>query len=139
MSDIFIDASDPHAAMAKFKQETTPEDICKDQRAQFLIPLMKESYSIGYDEEPQYGRIIFMMENELLNMNCIPDKYFTWFQRSFIGRPISDFRYIDNPSAKIDLGDLEEFENSDDEEAQRNIREMKTKNKRELDANARDI
>jgi hypothetical protein len=49
-------------AMGKYKGEKTPEEICVDPRAQYLIPLLKEAYSIGYDEEPQYGRIIFIME-----------------------------------------------------------------------------
>ena len=48
--------------MAKYKGVKTPEEICADPRAQYLIPLLKEAYSIGYDEEPQYGKIIFMME-----------------------------------------------------------------------------
>ena len=63
MSDVFLSASNPYEAMAKYKSEKTPEEICADKRAQYLIPLLREAYSIGYDEEPQYGKIIFMMEH----------------------------------------------------------------------------
>ena len=52
MSDVFLAASNPYDAMAKYKAEKTPEEICADPRAHFLIPLLKEAYSIGYDEEP---------------------------------------------------------------------------------------
>lgn len=62
MSDIFLEAENPYMAMGKYKGEKTPEEICSDPRAQYLIPLLREAYSIGYDEEPQYGRIIFIME-----------------------------------------------------------------------------
>lgn len=93
MSDLFLAAEDPYDVMKKFKMEKTPKQICKDQRAQYLIPFMEEAYSIGYDEEPQYGKIIFMLEKVLLDMNCIPDRYFSWFQKSFIGRPIHNLKY----------------------------------------------
>lgn len=79
MSEIFLAADNSYEAMKEFKLEKTPKEICRDQRAQYLIPLMEEGYSIGYDEEPQYGKIIFMMEKMLLDMNCIPDKIFSWF------------------------------------------------------------
>jgi hypothetical protein len=98
--------------MAKYKLEKTPYEVCWDKRACYLIPLLKEAYSIEYEEEPQYGKIIFMMEKMLLDKYCIPDKYFTWFQKDFVGRPLSDqlFNYLE--SQNINLESVDEFENS---------------------------
>ena len=94
---------------------------------------MEEAYSIGYDEEPQYGRIIFMMEHMLLKMNCIPDKYYTWFQHDFIGRPISDIEFKSLASAKINQKQLEEQEDSEEDEQRFDMRSLITKNKRGVD------
>ena len=33
MSDVFLSASNPYEAMAKYKSEKTPEEICADKRA----------------------------------------------------------------------------------------------------------
>jgi hypothetical protein len=65
----------------------------------YLVPLLKEAYSYEYSDEPQYGKLIFMLEFELLNMNCLPDKYFSWFNNEFWGRPLQTVNF---PSAEIE-------------------------------------
>jgi len=62
--------------------------------------LLEEAYSYEYSDEPQYGKLIYLMEHELLNMNCIPDKYFSWFNEQFWGRPTAA---RDSPSALIEV------------------------------------
>ena len=55
----------------------------------YLAPLLKESYSYDYLDEPRYGNLIFMMEKMLLDIYCIPDRYFSWFNKDYNGRPIT--------------------------------------------------
>ena len=84
-------------AVRAFKLNSTPEEVCDS--ATFLMPLLKEAYSYDYSDEPQYGKLIFMMEHELIKMNCVPDKYFSWFNKEFWGRPIRSQNF---PSAEIE-------------------------------------
>lgn len=79
MKELYQDSVDQYSSMKNYKLTTTPEEMCRDVRAQFLIPLLNEAYLYEYKDEPQYGKLIFMMEHCLLKMDCIPDKYFTWF------------------------------------------------------------
>jgi hypothetical protein len=84
-----------------------------------LIPLCKEAYSIGFDEEPQYGKLIFMLEMELFKMYCIPDNVFNFMQKSssFVGRAIQnnflsqDGTQLDN---ETDLGEILETNEQDE-------------------------
>ena len=61
----------------------------------YLVPLLKEAYSYEYSDEPQYGKLIFMLEFELLNMNCLPDKYFSWFN-NLLSLKIKNCGFINN-------------------------------------------
>ena len=74
--------------MRIFKMNATPELICSGDRTQCLVPICKEAYDIGYDEEPQYGKLIFMLEMELFKIHCIPDNVFSFMQdsSSYVGR-----------------------------------------------------
>lgn len=48
-----------------------------------------EANRLGFDEEPQYGVLKYILEKRLFEMNCIPDKYFSFMQEfNYIGRPI---------------------------------------------------
>ena len=76
--------------MRNFKFKSTPEQICDGERCQSLIPLCKEAYNTAYEERPQYGKMIFMLEMELFKMFCIPDNIFTFMQSNnrFVGRAL---------------------------------------------------
>jgi hypothetical protein len=78
--------------MRNFKIKSTPDEICFGERCQSMLPICKEAYSIGFDEEPQYGKLIFMLEMELFKMYCIPDNVFKFMQisSSFVGRAIEN-------------------------------------------------
>jgi hypothetical protein len=71
--------------------------VCES--APYLSPLLKEAYSYEYADEPQYGKLIFMMEHALIKMNCVPDKYFSWFNNDFWGRPTTT---LNIPSVEIE-------------------------------------
>lgn len=88
--------------MKAYKLSTTPEEFCSDPRTSCLIEILKEAYSYEYEDTPRYGVMKFMLQKELMALNCIPDKYFSWFHKGFIGRPISSLGYIKLQSAGID-------------------------------------
>ena len=69
-----------------------------------------------------------------MDINCIPDKYFTWFNIDFVGRPTSEVGYQKLPSAKINVEHLKDIkEDEEEEEQRRDMRSLATKNKRNLD------
>ena len=82
--------------------------MCDSRRAKFLAPVMAEAYKLEYDEEPQYGKLIFILKSALLNLSCIPDRYFSWFQDHYDGRPISNTKYLNMQSAEIDPESIDE-------------------------------
>jgi hypothetical protein len=104
--------------MRNFKIKATPEEICKGERCQCLIPICQEAYSIGFMDEPQYGKLIFMLEMELFKMFCIPDNVFNFMQKSssFVGRSInSNAPLVQAPDQETDVGDIPDTEETEDE------------------------
>lgn len=109
--------------MRNFKFKSTPEQICEGDRCQSLIPLCKEAYATTYEERPQYGKMIFMLEMELFKMFCIPDNVYSFMQNNsrFVGRALeyhgmqqsalTDPQVIDEVS---DFGDVPETNNADE-------------------------
>jgi hypothetical protein len=107
--------------MKNFKVKATPEEICFGERCECLIPICKEAYSYGYEDEPHYGTLIFMLEMELLKIYCVPDNIFTFMQAdsSFVGRAISYELVIPVDEEKpmddqCDAGDTEESNDIDE-------------------------
>jgi hypothetical protein len=95
--------------MSNYKLITEPSEICRDPRAKVLLPLFEEAYSYGYDERPLYNKLMFLLEEALINTNCIPDRFFSWFQPNmFDGRPLSGIKYAHLSSQNVDEDTLEE-------------------------------
>ena len=110
MKRVFVEAGEQESfqVMGDYKLQKTPAQICSDEEAQYLIPLLEEAYSYGYTDEPRYGILISMMELMLIESHCIPDKYFTWFNPGFIGREISQVKYNLVSSAELDQAATDE-------------------------------
>jgi len=74
--------------MRDFKQKATPEDICAGERCGCITKLCQEAYSYEYDSKPRYGVLKFLLEDELMKLNVIPDNIFSFLQLDydFIGR-----------------------------------------------------
>ena len=64
--------------MRDFKQKATPEEICAGERCSCITKLCQEAYSYDYDSKPRYGVLKFLLENELMKMNVIPDNIFSF-------------------------------------------------------------
>ena len=56
---------------------TKPSDFY-NEKTRFLQPLLEYAYSLDYEEEPDYERIIFMFKKIVLDMNEVPMKVFDW-------------------------------------------------------------
>ena len=95
MAKIFMESANLFSDMSEYKSNTSPNDICSDERTKCLLPILEEAYSYGYSDTPQYGKLIFLLELQLIKIACIPDNFFTWFQANpnYCGRPISLNKY----------------------------------------------
>jgi hypothetical protein len=56
------------------------EEICS-KGCKVFFNVLQEAYIYKYEDEPRYGVLIFLLENELLNMSCVPDNYFNFSQK----------------------------------------------------------
>ena len=111
MAEIYtrnINKSNSFEEMKAYKLNATPEDICSEQRTLCLRNILIEAYSYCYDQTPRYGVLKFLLEKELMELHCVPDKYFTWFHKGFIGRPLSAIKYVGLQSADIQQDDIQE-------------------------------
>ena len=61
-----------------------------------LIPLCKTAYSYDFEDEPQYGVLIYLLELEIIELRGIPDKSYSWGQRQGFHsqNPVRDDRQI---------------------------------------------
>lgn len=76
--EYIMEQDDVFSGMGDYKLSASPEDVCSEDICKCLIPLLAEAYSYDFEEKPQYGKLKFMLEHELLKINCIPDLAFTW-------------------------------------------------------------
>ena len=87
----FLRDRDPVNNMRDFKAKASPQEICAGERCFSIIDLCTEAYSYAYDETPRYGVLKFILENELIKLDVIPDNIYSFLQlqsTSFIGRII---------------------------------------------------
>ena len=116
MSEIFLESENLFSDMSEYKLQASPQEICSDERIKCFLPILEEAYSYSYDETPQYGKLIFLLENELMKMSCIPDNFFTWFQSdlNYCGRPISHSKYINmSNEGQLDENEMNEKNEGD--------------------------
>ena len=77
----WLDNSRPVSAqfdqIGKFKINTSAKDFCSEYTP-FLAPLLRYAYKLGYTEQPDYGRMRFMMQSILIDKKYVPDQQFDW-------------------------------------------------------------
>jgi len=78
----FLTTEDPIEQMREFKANASPEEICAGDRCDCITALCAEAYSYQYDAMPRYGVLKFILENELLKLNIIPDKIYSFLQHA---------------------------------------------------------
>jgi hypothetical protein len=66
--------------ISQLKLSSSIEDICQGEAAMFK-DILKSFYKMNYDEEPDYGCILFMFEKILLEEDSVPhSNNYDWVQ-----------------------------------------------------------
>ena len=52
MAKIFMESANLFSDMSEYKSNTSPNDICSDERTKCLLPILEEAYSYGYSDTP---------------------------------------------------------------------------------------
>ena len=60
------------------KLNTSIPDLCKKYKSLHLIPFAKEIFNIGFKEKPNYKKLRFLLEKNLLDQNMVPNKQYDW-------------------------------------------------------------
>ena len=60
--------------LQKLKQVTTVEEICQTSNCNHFIEFGKLAYSIEFDEEPNYNKLRFLLEKNLLQQDIVPTR-----------------------------------------------------------------
>ena len=87
----FLRTGDPINDMMKFKAKASAEEICEGERCECILDLCKEAYSYDFEEAPRYGVLKFILEQELLKLEVIPDKNYSFLQlggSAYVGRVV---------------------------------------------------
>lgn len=56
----------------------TSQELCTEFRSKHMQDFADEVFSIDFKERPNYGKLRFLLERNLLNLNIIPDKNYDW-------------------------------------------------------------
>ena len=70
--------SDEFINIGKGKLNMSPEEICPSAESRELVPFVKEIYSLGFNEEPNYNKLNFLLAKVLMNSNLAPDDQYEW-------------------------------------------------------------
>ena len=62
----------------ELKCNSTPKQFCYGKRIEIFGDILEEAYSYEYEEEPNYGKLKFMLKSLLLNSGYIPDHLYSW-------------------------------------------------------------
>ena len=65
-----------YSELVEFRLKADASEICGGNRCEALIPLYEEVYSYGLNEKPNYGKLKFLLEMELLDSYCKPDSFY---------------------------------------------------------------
>ena len=63
--------------ISRYKILTKPDQLCHG-KSRCLLPLASYVYKLNFKDEPNYDKMKFLLEKELLEMNYVPGPYFDW-------------------------------------------------------------
>ena len=77
----------PVQELVDWKLNADSKEICGGTRCGALKPLYEEVYKYKVNDVPNYSKCRFMLQIELMNCFCKPDKYYSFLQRkiNFVG------------------------------------------------------
>ena len=70
--EFFGSCRDVQEVFERFKKEESAFNFCFNNRTVFLFEALEECYQTGYEDEPNYSKITFLLQNVLLKLNQIP-------------------------------------------------------------------
>jgi len=59
-------------------KELAPHKQFVSERSSFLISLLVEANKIKFNERPNYGKLRFLLQQQLLENDIAPEKQFSW-------------------------------------------------------------
>jgi hypothetical protein len=77
-----------------------PTEICTLMKCEHLIDFMEEAYEIKFKEEPNYNKMRFLLEKNLLDKTIVPSQRLNWYGISN-PLPAVNFNEISNESIEI--------------------------------------
>lgn len=67
--------------VAKFKINTKAENFCSEKTRMFE-PFLRYTYSLKFEETPDYNKLRFILKKILLDRDLMPDNTFDWHKHS---------------------------------------------------------
>ena len=46
----------------RYKESVTSKEFCKENNCEFLIEALEECYNLGYDQDPNYAKLKFILQ-----------------------------------------------------------------------------
>ena len=78
----FYDDDVPHSQLKDYiimkKLALSYEKLCHNFNSSHMVPFAKEIFSIGFKEKPNYSKLRFLLEKNLLDKNMVPNNIYDW-------------------------------------------------------------
>ena len=101
--------ADQFNEIARYKILTKPRDLCKN-RSKFLQPLCSYVFKLNFKEEPDYARMMFLLQKALLDRQLLPGPHFDWSLLPGQNFRREDDRQLSISSCEIASTELQEAE-----------------------------
>ena len=56
----------------RYKKSVTSKKFCEKNDCEFLIEALEECYNLGYDQDPNYAKLKFILQKVLLEKDQLP-------------------------------------------------------------------
>ena len=56
----------------RYKKDASSKEFCKSNKCEFLIEALEECYNMGYDQDPNYAKLKFILQKVLLEEDQLP-------------------------------------------------------------------
>ena len=77
---------------ARYKRDSSALEFCTKAETLYLLEAMEYTYRLGYSEQPDYYKLVFMLEKVLMDWDHIPSTKYSWV---FDDRHLSDHESSD--------------------------------------------
>lgn len=67
-------ANNPYHFVRDYKLNTSAAELCRGKNTEIFTALLEEAYSYEYDQEPNYDRLRWIMQDYILREGFLPDR-----------------------------------------------------------------